>query len=68
MKNYLKILSIYPSGYGQKTITVLFYGKELRGHYTEMPTYDLFNSREKGWKTAGNRIYKYIVTNNKPNR
>jgi hypothetical protein len=64
MKKYEKILSIMPEGFGQKRIKVLYYGKEINAHYTEMPTIDLFKSEEKGYKTAGNRIYNYVVLKN----
>ena len=66
--NYQKIISILPSGFGQKKITVLYRGKEITGHYTQMPTVDLYKSGERGFKTAGNFIYDEIVRQNKKQR
>jgi hypothetical protein len=64
MKGWQKILSIVLEGYGQKRITVQYYNKEISAHYTEMLPTDLFKSEERGWKTAGNRIYNYVVYHN----
>jgi hypothetical protein len=64
MKKYEKIYSITPEGYGQKRVTVEHYGKLIHAHYTEMPTLDLFNSKERGWKAAGNSIYDFVVYKN----
>ena len=59
-KNYNKIVGACPAGYGQKIITILYFGKQYSAHYTCMPIWDKFNSKELGWKQAGNEIYNYI--------
>ncbi len=61
---YGRIIRILPSGFGQKKVTVKYHGIEIAGHLTDMPTYDLYHSGERGWKEAGNRIYDLILSQN----
>jgi hypothetical protein len=64
-KKYKKIYSITPEGYGQKRVTIEYYGKLIHAHWTDMEVTDKFKSDERGWKTAGNRLYDYVVYKNK---
>lgn len=63
LPRYQRIVRILPSGFGQKRVTIKYYGAELTGHFTYMPDYDLYHSGERGWKEAGNRIYDTILRN-----
>ena len=62
---YEKITKMLPSGYGHWKIWVSYYGKEIYATTTDMPNLDLFRSNERGWKTAGNRLYDFVVYKNK---
>lgn len=64
MKKY-ENLSFISAGYGQKTITITYYGKKISAHYTCMPIFDLWHSGERGWKTAGNQMYDFVVSQKK---
>jgi len=53
-----------PAGAGHKRVVIIRYGQLLTGTLTVMPLFDAWNSEDRGWKIAGNRIYDIIVSQN----
>lgn len=64
MKKYEKIKGTRFSGYGHHSIYITFRGKEYSATTDDMPTFDLYKSGERGWKTAGNNLYDMVVRKN----
>jgi len=62
MKNQITFRQI---GYGQWTASTLYYGKEILMHFTDAPTYDLINSKERGYKSAIKKLHSKIIRNHK---
>ena len=62
---YKKITKMHPSGYGHWKVWCTYYGKEICATTTNMPAIDAFRSNERGWKTAGNMLYDFVVYKNK---
>ncbi len=47
---------------GHCRVTAECRGKLYRATVTDMPDIDLYMSRRRGWKSAGNRIYDRVMT------
>lgn len=64
MKKYERIYRVSPSGHGHYNITVEYYGRLITATTSDMPTLDKYKSDERGWKTAGNNLYDFVVRSN----
>jgi hypothetical protein len=64
MKNS-KTVDFIRTGYGQWTVTTNHYGKEIKMHFTDAPTYDLIMEKERGYKTAIIGLRNRIINANK---
>lgn len=62
---YNKITKTLPSGHGHWKIFIEFKGEEYFSTTCDMPTLDKYKSDERGWKTAGNKLYSEVVRKNK---
>jgi hypothetical protein len=49
-----------PAGPGHYQVLIHHRGELIRGVTSNMPDFDLFRSGKRGFKAAGNRIYKEI--------
>jgi hypothetical protein len=65
MKKYERIEKMLPSGHGHWRIWVRHYGKTISAVTNNMPTFDEFRSKERGWKKAGSILYNEVVRKNK---
>lgn len=65
MKKYDKIEVVSPSGYGHYDVVVSYYGKSITAPTNNMPLIDKYLSGDRGWKTAGNQLYDFVVYTNK---
>jgi len=52
-------------GYGQWTVSTIYYGKEVLMHFTDAPTVDLIKSKDKGYKSAIKSLHSKIINNHK---
>jgi hypothetical protein len=52
-------------GYGQWTVSTIYYGKEILMHFTDAPTYDLIISKDRGYKSAIKLLHSRIIRNHK---
>lgn len=64
MKNS-KTVDFSRTGYGQWTVTTTHYGKEIKMHFTDAPTYDLIMEQECGYKSAIKGLRSQIINSNK---
>ena len=62
--NYNKIISAIPAGHGHRLITIQYHSKQYSAVTNNMPLFDKFNSKEYGWKTAGNELYDFVKMKN----
>ncbi len=60
-----KTVDFNRTGYGQWTVTTNHYGKEIKMHFTDAPTYDLIICQERGYKTAIKLLRSRIINANK---
>jgi hypothetical protein len=60
-----KTVDFSRSGYGQWTVTTTHYGKEIKMHFTDAPTYDLIICQERGYKRAIKGLRSQIINANK---
>ena len=60
-----KTVDFSRTGYGQWTVTTTHYGKEIKMHFTDAPTYDLIMEQERGYKTAIKLLRSRIINANK---
>jgi len=59
--DYKKIVDITSIGYGDHKVTVMYYGKEIFALYNCKYIFDTYNSKKRGWKVAGNKLYEHVV-------
>lgn len=52
-------------GYGQWTVSTIYYKKEVFMHFTDAPTYDLIKSKDKGYKSAIKNLHSKIIKTHK---
>jgi len=62
MKNDLKFKQ---TGYGQWAVSTIYYGKEIKMHYTDAQKYDLISSKDRGYISAIKSIRYQIINLNK---
>ena len=63
-KPYQRIVSNRLVGYGHRKITVKYRGEQYSAITTSMDITDKYSSEERGWKTAGNQLYYYVLMKN----
>lgn len=61
----MKTVNFKQTGFGQWNASTEHYGKTISIHFTDAPTYDLINSKEKGYKKAIKSLRSQIINNNK---
>lgn len=59
--NYKKIVGLRFSGYGHYKVIIAFRNQMYSSITTDMPAVDAYKSKEHGWKSAGNSLYKSVV-------
>ena len=52
-------------GYGQWTVSTIYYGKEILMHFTDSQSYDLIKSKDRGYKSAIKKLHSKIIRNHK---
>ena len=52
------------TGYGQWTVSTEYYGKTIKMHFTDAPTFDLITSKDRGYKSAIRRLRASIINHN----
>jgi hypothetical protein len=63
-KNYNKIEGLTFNSYGHYKVYITYRNIMYKCITTNMPDVDLYKSNERGWKSAGNRLYNEVKRKN----
>ena len=55
---------LQPNGHGHYKVTIQHQGKTYHAITCNMPLVDKFQSKQYGWKKAGNDLYDYVKLKN----
>jgi hypothetical protein len=61
----MKTINFKQTGYGQWSASTEYYGKTIKMHFTDAPTYDLITSQDRGYKSAIKRLRSSIINANR---